>query len=584
LAARFGAVAAVALVGGSGPPVTSLAGAGKPAPPFGVEATGAAPQGSVEARRIAGQLTLKDAGLDASFDASGARLDARAGGEVTIRLLAFGIRGRLNAIAPVAPTARANTVSYRWPRLQSWYRNGPLGLEQGFRVSSPPAAGHGALTLEFGLGGSLAARRSGSGLRFATAAGVTRLSYGAVSVLAANGRALPATLQLDGKHLFLRVFARGARYPLEIDPLIEAGGKLTGGGEVGDGGFGGSVAVSADGTTALVGGDSDDEGQGAAWVYTRSGDSWKQQGPKLAVPEGELFGASVALSGDGNTALVGAPDLNDVAGAAFVFTRSGGRWRLQQRLHAEDEGGGGWFGSSVALSGNGTTALVGGSLDDGGQGSAWVFTRSGNRWSEQGAKLVPGSASTAGFGSSVALSSNGEIALVGATGSAWLFTRTGAAWRSATSALRHGGGNFGSSVALSGSGKVALIGDYAVTGDSTAWIFTPTGSGWRAKAALSAGAAATGTQFGYSVSLSASGDLALVGAPLGDGGVGAAWLFSADKGSWEAAPTKLSGSGESGEADFGSSVALASEGTQALAGGPLDDGTLGAAWIFSRGS
>jgi hypothetical protein len=69
-----------------------------------------------------------------------------------------------------------------------------------------------------------------------------------------------------------------------------------------------SVALSADGNTAIVGGYFDNNATGAAWVYTRSGGVWAQQGNKL-VGTGAVGNAgqaySVALSGDGNTAIMG---------------------------------------------------------------------------------------------------------------------------------------------------------------------------------------------------------------------------------------------------------------------------------------
>ena len=64
------------------------------------------------------------------------------------------------------------------------------------------------------------------------------------------------------------------------------------------------MALSADGDTALIGGPAADEEDGAAWVFTRSGSTWTQQ-QKLT--GAEHFGFSVALSGDGDTALVGGP-------------------------------------------------------------------------------------------------------------------------------------------------------------------------------------------------------------------------------------------------------------------------------------
>ena len=106
-----------------------------------------------------------------------------------------------------------------------------------------------------------------------------------------------------------------------------------------------------------------------------------QQGSKLtengAPP---FFGASVALSADGNTALIGGDLDNGNVGAAWVFTRSAGVWTQQgAKLTGSGETGAGWFGSSVALSADGNTALIGGFRDNGNVGAAWVFTRSGRR-------------------------------------------------------------------------------------------------------------------------------------------------------------------------------------------------------------
>jgi hypothetical protein len=86
--------------------------------------------------------------------------------------------------------------------------------------------------------------------------------------------------------------------------------------------FGSSVALSADGNTALIGGYGDNNLIGAAWVFTRSGATWAQQGPKLTASDEtshSFFGLGVALSADGNTALIGSPFDNGVAGAAWVF-------------------------------------------------------------------------------------------------------------------------------------------------------------------------------------------------------------------------------------------------------------------------
>ena len=259
----------------------------------------------------------------------------------------------------------------------------------------------------------------------------------------------------------------------------QQGPKLTGSDEDGDGWFGWSVALSRDGNTALIGGPTDDD-TGAAWVFTRAGSTWTQQGSKLTGSDRSgsgLFGWSVALSGDGTTALIGGPGDNDRVGAAWVYTRSGSTWTQQgPKLTGSGESGTGEFGWSAALSGDGNTALIGGRSDNGGAGAAWVFTRSGSAWSQQGSKLTGSGASGPGlFGSSVALSSDGGTALIGGpldnsnAGAAWVFTRSGSTWTQQGSKLtgsdRSGSGAAGwAGVALSADGGTALVGGTSTTG------------------------------------------------------------------------------------------------------------------------
>ena len=201
-------------------------------------------------------------------------------------------------------------------------------------------------------------------------------------------------------------------------------------------GQGFSVALSADGNTAIVGGPYDNSNIGAAWVFTRSGGVWTQQGNKL-VGTGAVGnagqGVSVALSADGNTAIVGGPGDNSDTGAAWVFTRSGGVWTQQgNKLVGTGAVGIADQGFSVALSADGNTAIVGGPVDNSSTGAAWVYTRSGGVWTQQGSKLVgTGAVGNAGQGYSVALSADGNTAIVGGlgdnsyTGAAWVFTRSG---------------------------------------------------------------------------------------------------------------------------------------------------------------
>src|SRR5262249_52333243 len=160
----------------------------------------------------------------------------------------------------------------------------------------------------------------------------------------------------------------------------QQGAKLVGTDGVGASQQGVSVAVSADGNTAIVGGANDFSNTGAAWGYTRNAGGWSQQGAKLvgtgavgAAPQGE----AVALSADGNTAIVGGFADNSDVGAAWVYTRSAGVWSQQgAKLVGTGEVGPAAQGWSVALSADGKTAVAGGYRDNAFAGAAWVFTPS----------------------------------------------------------------------------------------------------------------------------------------------------------------------------------------------------------------
>jgi hypothetical protein len=108
---------------------------------------------------------------------------------------------------------------------------------------------------------------------------------------------------------------------------------------------------------------------------------WTQQGSK-PVGTGAIYGCcgsqqgiSAALSADANTAIVGGyADNGGSPGAAWVYTRSGGVWTQQSKLVANNSVGGAQQGSSVALSADGNTAIMGGPNDDD-VGAAWVFVQ-----------------------------------------------------------------------------------------------------------------------------------------------------------------------------------------------------------------
>ena len=583
--------------------------------PLSLAAAVSASVGAAERRfwpvRRGASLVSAGGGVRSTFSASGVAI--RLGrGSLALSLAGVARGGRFDPVAAVAPSGSANQTLYLHRWIGEYYRNGPLGLEQGFVVRRRVLPGPGALALRLRLRGSLIARRVGSQVLFRAPGGGVAASYGELSAVDATGRQLPVSMSLQNGMLELRVGDSGARYPLRIDPFIQQGAKLTGGGEAGSGEFGSSVALSADGNTALVGAPGDGGGVGAAWVFTRVGSTWTQQGGKLTgSPEtgSGHFGSGVSLSADGSTALIGAPGDSGGVGAAWVFTRSGSTWTQQgEKLTGAGESGAGAFGQSVALSADATTALIGGPMDtpvaQRALGAAWVFTRSIATWTQEGEKLTgAGEIAPARFGSSVALSADGNTAMIGAVnnqyciGAVWILVRLSGVWgqqaqlRGSTQGLACDDGpdegvsdevEFGHSVALSADGNVGLIAEPywdTLFRPGGTWSYVRTGSNWSEPSPLHTHTGARAP--GFSVALSADGQEVLLGRGEPEGS-NSALAFVRAGAEWADEGPALVANDGAGFASFGDSVALSSNASTALIGGATDNGSIGAAWVFNK--
>ena len=374
--------------------------------------------------------------------------------------------------------------------------------------------------------------------------------------------------------------------------LVQERAKLVPSDPTGFAGFGYSVALSSDGHTALVGGPSDSTNYGAAWVFVREGGVWVQQGPKLRPPyEGGVasFGAAVALSGDGNTALIGAHNEGLGAGAVYVFVREGSVWHEVEKLEPPGRTSRAEFGWSVAVSRDGQTALIGAPQQGANEGSAWVYHRDGEVWEEQ-AQLEAGEpAAENHFGWSVALSADGSTALAGGWGAgetagrAWAFAREGSTWTQQGLPLTPidatGLAEFGWAVALSDDGNTGLISgvnDHFLGG--SAWIFTREAGGWTQHGAKLQ-AAEPRQDEGFRIALAGNGTSALLGGLAGNR-IAEAWSFVPIDGEWmEEGP--VAPLDEMGKGEFGIGLALSESGQTALIGGPSDN-DVGAAWLFER--
>ena len=381
-------------------------------------------------------------------------------------------------------------------------------------------------------------------------------------------------------------------------PTTQQGPKLLGNGNIGQSNHGYSVSVSADGNTAIVGGFDDNGSIGAASVYTRSSGTWTQQGPKL-VGTGSLGasqqGRCVALSADGNTAIVGGNGDNLNQGAAWVFVRTGSTWAQQgNKLVGTGNTNAAQQGFSVSISADGNTAIMCGFADNTNRGAAWVFTRNGSTWAQQGAKLVgTGNFGAPELGRAVSLSADGNTAMVGGNGdnsslgAAWVFVRSGGAWTQQGAKLvgtgSIGAARQGRAVALSADGNTAMIGGWSDNaGEGAAWVFTRSGSAWTQQGNKLVANDNTGAaQQGRAVSLSADGHTAMLGGPADNGNKGAVWAFTLAGGNWTQRGLKLAGTGSMGEAQQGFSVSLSANGNTAIVGGLSDNVNQGAAWVFA---
>jgi hypothetical protein len=318
--------------------------------------------------------------------------------------------------------------------------------------------------------------------------------------------------------------------------------------------------------------------------------------------EGDWLGFSVSISDDGNTALVGASGVKGRAGAAYLFVKEGSEWSRVGKLTASNGDDGDQFGRSVALSGDGTTALVGAFYDNDRTGAAYIFTKPASGWANTDASIILTASDGAcrdRFGWDVALSRDGDIALIGAygktvngfkaAGGAYIFTRSGDSWTqvAALTATDAGAYNyFGDSVALDSNGDTVLVSAYGENDYvGVAYIYARDDSGWSLTAKLTASDGGKNDQFGQSVALSGDGNTALIGSIYNDiggcTGVGAAYIFTKSNDGWSTG-VKLTTS-EPGAYDyFGGSVALSGDGSTALVEAFYKPDQTGVVYIFTR--
>jgi len=223
-------------------------------------------------------------------------------------------------------------------------------------------------------------------------------------------------------------------------------------------GDGATLAISAydeDGGIAGVNGNEADNsrgGSGCAYVFVRDGTAWKQttylKESNLDHPQ-DAFGSALALSGDGRTLAIDAPDEDGLVGgingpqysgkenqdtsngAIYVFVNNNGTWSQQAYIKSSNPHPNDLFGIRLAISTSGNVLVASSMLQGGGgrglnpnqqdfsaeeSGSAYVFTRTGATWMQRAYLKAPNSDAYDEFGSGVALSGDGNTLAIAAYG------------------------------------------------------------------------------------------------------------------------------------------------------------------------
>jgi len=367
--------------------------------------------------------------------------------------------------------------------------------------------------------------------------------------------------------------------------------------------FGNHIALSADGQTLAVGAPNEDgnavgvNGQannngapnsGAVYVYTRNGSQWVFQAYVKAsnTNASDSFGTAVALSADGNTLLVGAPEedsdaigtngnaLSNAAlssGAAYVFQRSSGSWSQTHYVKASNTGAGARFGSAVALSGDGNWFVVGARGEDGmatgvnsvpvdysanASGAAYAYQRTVTGWILRAYLKGNEASANDNLGRSVAISDDGSRVAVGAAG------------------------EDGSAAGVGGSV------DNVSSNSGAVFLYARNGNAWSLEAYVKASNTDVGDFFGSDVALSGDGATLAVGAPFeasqsigslnGDQTdnslmqSGAVYLFDLQNGVWVQRAYVKASNNRAGTR-FGHAVSLSNDGRLLAVGAAFED-------------
>lgn len=370
--------------------------------------------------------------------------------------------------------------------------------------------------------------------------------------------------------------------------------------------FGSALDLDKIGDTALIGAEEDGtnpDDAGAAYVFQfdPSTDTWTET-QKLTADDrdkGDEFGVALALSQDGTKALISAPRDDEEAeesGAVYYFVVdiNTGNWRQSQKFKPDNPDSNEKFGGdeAVAVDADASTAVIGA---PGSSAVAYVFSNLHGQWTEQDTLLPGTSSDREDFGSSVAMANSGTRLAVGDPGAGAVYVYEFDSidlWEQTQRLTGDDPGNdrFGSDVTFSNAGETLLIGakqdSEEAIGAGAAYVFEFDTDmlEWSQIQKLTADDARFDGFFGDAVALADNGTTALVGANLdSEKGrfAGAAYLFEFENGTWTQEQKRTSIDPEPDD-QYGTAVALSDDGDTSLigAGGDSDEAPdAGAAYV-----
>lgn len=372
--------------------------------------------------------------------------------------------------------------------------------------------------------------------------------------------------------------------------------------------FGAPIAISSDGTTALIGATGDDDpdefSTGSAYVLTKTDDGWTEQ-QKLTAADGDggdRFGV-VSISGDGATALIGAPLDEDpkgrFGGSAYIFTRDGASWSQQQKLTAPSDDRNNSFGTSVSISDDGTTVFIGAPFTENNDeypGSVYVFKKRNGEWIQQQQLLPDDGGINDGFGGIMSISADGTIIFIISTGkeSTYVFTENNGKWNQQQQVKTADGSQLGDAISVSRDGATALIADSSDNNENgsaagAVYVFTEDDSSWSQQQKLVSTDGDSNNYFGSSVSLSGDKTTIIVTSrPAGyTDNMPALHVFSRTNDEWNQ-QQRLVQSDSDQDDSFGSVTSISRDGMTAFVGAPFDDDPngerAGSAYVFTGSS